>query len=269
MKSSRFTWVTVATVSIVTTLVFVTGFGYAVQKILYPQAGQAPISKPAPTAQPTGAFADKDKISIVTFGDSLTAGTGDTSGKGYVQRVREKVEAQTGKKTYILNNLAIPGYRTDQLLRDLKEKKNQDALRQANLILFTIGGNDLFQGGQDLINGDQEFDPSVVASRVPKALNAFKEIVHTIREVNPDATVMYVGLYHPFLEMDPDKLGTPSVQLFNDGAFRILNDQKDMLFVPTYDLFERIGVRYLASDHFHPNGDGYERIAERMAQILK
>jgi lysophospholipase L1-like esterase len=42
-----------------------------------------------------------------------------------------------------------------------------------------------------------------------------------------------------------------------------------MVLVPTYDLFELNANKYLYSDHFHPNQDGYERIAERIVQIMK
>ncbi len=42
-----------------------------------------------------------------------------------------------------------------------------------------------------------------------------------------------------------------------------------MIMVPTYDLFRLNGRGYLADDHFHPNGKGYERIADRIVNILE
>jgi lysophospholipase L1-like esterase len=224
---------------------------------------------PVATNVPDAQIADKDTISIVALGDSLTAGTGDTTGKGYVQRVREKLEAQTGKKTHVLNNLAIPGYRSGQLLADLQEKATKDAVKDADIVLFTIGANDIFQGGRGLIDDNMELQPDVAAERVKPTLTLLEKVAASIHDANPKATVMYIGLYYPFLDLDQNKAGIPALQSFNDGAFRTVNRYPNMVFVPTYDLFERLGVRYLYTDHFHPNGDGYERIANRIAQILK
>ena len=40
---------------------------------------------------------------------------------------------------------AVKGSRTDQLLERLKEKEVQEGLKDADYILFTIGGNDLMK----------------------------------------------------------------------------------------------------------------------------
>ncbi|MGO4274197.1 lipase, partial [Paenibacillus sp. TAF58] len=78
------------------------------------------------------------------------------------------------------------------------------------------------------------------------------------------------GLYHPFLELDPKKEGSLIVQRWNNSVFEMMNRYPHMAIVPTYDLFEQNLIKYLSSaDHFHPNGDGYERIADRIVQILK
>ena len=39
--------------------------------------------------------------------------------------------------------------------------------------------------------------------------------------------------------------------------------------IPTYDLFLNHEEKFLYNDHFHPNQAGYERIAERIIQVLK
>ncbi|MNJ00389.1 hypothetical protein D3C73_1597010 [compost metagenome] len=40
------------------------------------------------------------------------------------------------------------------------------------------------------------------------------------------------------------------------------------LVVPTFDLFTLQAGRYLSGDHFHPNGTGYQAIAERIVQRI-
>ncbi|MGG1515040.1 GDSL-type esterase/lipase family protein [Paenibacillus oryzisoli] len=271
MKSSRFIWGAVGITASISTLLFAAGFVYAANQIWFPKAsGDFQLASPAPKKE--SMIESASKLQIVALGDSLTAGTGDNTGQGYVGRVREKLEKDTGKPVYVLNNLAVPGYKTDQLLTLLTQQKTKDALAQANLILLTIGGNDIFQGGEGLFSDENqtEFNPAAAAPRVAPALKKVEQILAAIGQANPKATVLYLGLYHPFLDLDPSREGSVIVQRWNDGIFQLVNKYPNMLVVPTYDLFEQNLIKYLSSaDHFHPNGDGYERIADRIEQILQ
>jgi lysophospholipase L1-like esterase len=269
LKRSRLLWGIIGITAVLSTLVFISGFIYASNQILFPKPAASEIIT-TPTGNKESEQVVNKETQIVALGDSLTAGTGDLTGKGYVNRVREKLEEQTGKPTFVMNNLAVPGYRSPQLLADLKLKKTQDALKEADLILFTIGGNDLFAGGSDILGGEnEEFNPKAAELRIEPALERIDQILLEINNVNPQAIVMYLGLYHPYLDLDPKKEGSLIVQAWNDGVFKRMNRYPNMIYVPTYDLFERNLNKYLATDHFHPNQDGYERMADRVAQILK
>lgn len=228
---------------------------------------------PEETAKPKESpLAAKEKIQIVALGDSLTSGTGDLSGRGYTGQVKEKLEKQLGKPVFILNNFAIPGFRTADMIKDLDEKKGiGTALAQADLIVMTIGGNDLFEGGQGVFNGqtDGGFNPKAALDRMPDALKRLEQIMDRVAKQNPAAIICYVGLYHPFLDIDPNREGSPIIQKWNLSAFEIANRYPNVVVVPTFDLFEVNPNKYLYTDHFHPNQDGYERIAERIAQIVK
>ncbi|GGA01575.1 hypothetical protein GCM10008018_54830 [Paenibacillus marchantiophytorum] len=271
MRSTRYIWGAIGLTASISTIVFAVGFAYAANQIWFPKAsGDLNIVTAAPKKETM--IESRSKLQIVALGDSLTAGTGDNTGKGYVGRVREKLEKETGKPVFVLNNLAIPGYKSDQLLQDLMLKKTQDALAQADIILLTIGGNDIFAGGEGLFSGENqtEFNPEAAEKRLGPALLQMDKILKAINQANPKATVLYVGLYHPFLDLDPKKEGSLIVQRWNNRVFELTNQYPQMVIVPTYDLFEQNLIKYLSSaDHFHPNGDGYERIADRIVQILK
>ncbi len=271
MKSSLTLWGLLGITAVISTLVFAGGFVYASKQILYPKASTDSLTRTPATGTQRTVEETKEKLNIVALGDSLTAGTGDLIGKGYVQRVREKLEQQMGKPVFLLNNLAIPGYTSVQLLQDLALKKTKDALAEADIILFTIGGNDLFEGGEGLFNGpDQnEFNPEAAEARISPGLERVGQILGNIHDANPNALVIYTGLYHPFLDLDPERKGSLVVQKWNDRVFAMMNSYPNAVMVPTYDLFERNLNKYLYTDHFHPNQDGYERIADRIAQILK
>ncbi|TXK74655.1 GDSL-type esterase/lipase family protein [Paenibacillus sp. N3.4] len=271
MRSSRYIWGAIGLTASISTIVFAVGFAYAANQIWFPKASGDPALVSAPQKQET-MIESKSKLQIVALGDSLTAGTGDNTGKGYVGRVREKLEKQSSKPVFVLNNLAIPGYKSDQLLADLAMKKTQDALAEADIVLLTIGGNDLFAGGEGMFTGDNqtEFNPEAARIRVEPALTKMGQVIEALHTANPKATVMYIGLYHPFLDLDPNREGSLIVQKWNDSVFAMTNKYPNMIIVPTYDLFEQNLIKYLsAADHFHPNGDGYERIADRIVQILK
>ncbi|WP_259617266.1 GDSL-type esterase/lipase family protein [Paenibacillus doosanensis] len=274
LLSTRFLWRTVGFAALLSTLLCMYGFGYAVNQIMFPKpAAQNEAAAPQETAKPKETpLASKDKIQIVALGDSLSAGTGDLSGRGYVGQVKEKLEKQFGKPVFILNNFAIPGFTTGDVLKDMEAKKDiGKAIGQADLILLTAGGNDLFEGGQGIFNGssDEGFNPGAAKERMPAALKRLEQILDTVAKQNPNAIVCYVGLYHPFLDLDDKREGSVLIDEWNRSAFEIVNKHNNMVLVPTYDLFELNLNKYLYTDHFHPNQDGYERIAERIAQIVQ
>ncbi|WP_246079039.1 GDSL-type esterase/lipase family protein [Paenibacillus piri] len=271
--STRLLWRTVGLAALLSTLLCIAGFVYAINQIMYPRK-PAPLETAAPqeAVKPKESLASKEKIQIVALGDSLTAGTGDLTGRGYVGQAKEKLEKQLGKPVFILNNFAIPGFRTSDMLKDMESKRGIDtALADADVIMLTIGGNDLFAGGQGLFNGqsDESFDPSAAQERMPDALKRLEQIMDRIAKQNPNAVICYVGLYHPFLDIDTKREGSLLIQKWNTAAFEIANRYPNMVVVPTYDLFEVNLGKYLYTDHFHPNQDGYERIAERIAQVVK
>jgi lysophospholipase L1-like esterase len=271
VRTTKWLWRTVAASAVLSTAICVFGFGYAVKQVLFPTSASVPDAAPIVQEKPDS-WASKSQIRIVALGDSLTSGTGDLSGKGYVGQTKDKLEKQLGKPVFVFNNFAIPGYRTQDVLKDLDVKKDiSTALSQADVIMLTIGGNDLFEGGQDIFTGGEGegFNPKAAKERMPEALKRLDTILAYVAKMNKDARIFYVGLYHPFLDLDENREGALVIEQWNSAAFAMTNKYPNMTLVPTYDLFSLNLNKYLYSDHFHPNQEGYERIADRIAQILQ
>lgn len=304
MKSSRWLWRTVGLSALLSTILCVGGFAYAVNQIMFPKPSvpESPgeVAPSVETKPRQDAWEAKEQIRIVALGDSLTAGTGDLTGKGYVGQVRDKLEEQLGKPVFVYNNFAIPGFRTYDLLKDWDAKKAdvEKALGDADLVLLTIGGNDLFEGGADIFDpqggqdtqgaadpsrgsqgtspqtsqgtsdSEEGFNPAAAAQRIPEALKRLEQVFDRVSKANPGARIMYVGLYHPFLDLDSNRAGAPVIQSWNTGAFDLASRYPNITVVPTYDLFQLNVNKYLYTDHFHPNQQGYERIARRIVDIL-
>ncbi|OMF96423.1 GDSL-type esterase/lipase family protein [Paenibacillus sp. FSL R7-0337] len=305
MNDSKWTWRTVSLVSILATLLLITGFVYAVGDIMNPKGEQFLSSLPQETTAPTAAASDEYKI--LALGDSLAKGTGDNSGQGFVKRTVDALSANGGKAE-LLGNMGINGLTTAALQSKLQEEGVQYALRQANVILISIGGNDLFRGSDILGTGGSsgqaaasakpseqtapqstapannkvegvapvptasagDLTPESLLSALPGAAKRLGSILDTVAEVNPQAQVYYIGLYNPFGDIEGLLIpGNQAVTAWNNAAMDMINRHQNMTLVPTFDLFDRHLAKYLSSDHFHPNGDGYQRMSERIVQAVR
>ncbi|WML48879.1 GDSL-type esterase/lipase family protein [Neobacillus sp. PS3-34] len=99
-------------------------------------------AKPVSTAEKNA-----KELTVVALGDSLTRGTGDETGKGYVGDVIDEIKKKTKKPVRLLN-LGINGQRSDQLRAQVGQIEVQRQIQKADIVLMTIGGNDLFRGGR-------------------------------------------------------------------------------------------------------------------------
>ncbi|MCM3207789.1 GDSL-type esterase/lipase family protein [Paenibacillus sp. CC-CFT742] len=270
LDSAPWIWRTISTVSILATLLLLFGFGYAIKDVIYPEGDSAlgtgqSTKTPADEASKPEAPVDDGKIRIAVIGDSLARGTGDDEGLGFVRRAGNILKEQ-GHDVQVLNNLGVNGLRTDALLSKLDEQGVRYVLQQSNFILLSIGANDLFQGGQ-VLQGEDPPSAEKLAAVLPETSKRLQEILKKVKEINPEAQIAYIGLYNPFGDVKELEVpGNAVVAAWNDAALQILNQEDKMTLVPTFDLFENHLGEYLSSDHFHPNGAGYEEIAVRIAQ---
>ncbi|GED12170.1 GDSL-type esterase/lipase family protein [Aneurinibacillus migulanus] len=260
--SSQTSWRLFAAFSLVSTLVLAVGLYLGITEILSPSAnGEWKTDKSA--EEETGK-SKVNTVQIVALGDSLTRGTGDGAGLGYVGNLRVRLSEATGQQAYVLNH-GVNGYKTTDLLRDLQQKEDiRRTIRQADIITLSIGGNDLFNAG-----GAEEVNPEISQKRLPGAIERYKEIVKIIDSLNPHAKILYMGLYNAFADLSNAQESYEVVERWNSETSAVLYQYSHAVFVPTDDLFRTDGKKYLSSDHFHPNQAGYRRIGERMAEVIR
>lgn len=270
-RSTNWLWRILGTVSLACLILLAAGFGWALKDHWAPSGGLA-ISKasPPPPAE-SGSLAAKSEWKIVALGDSLTVGTGDSTGSGYVRRAAEQLAETYDKNVHITNNLAIGGLRADELLERFNERGYVNAITQADLVFFTIGGNDLFQfasgGGSLADSGD--ISPEQLREHLPIGQQRLQRVTEQIRKLNPSVRIVYVGLYNPLYDVPMMRVeASRIVREWNNFASDLALQDGNMTVVPTYDLFEASGSRYLSSDHFHPNDEGYASIAQRIVQAI-
>ncbi|MBC6315150.1 SGNH/GDSL hydrolase family protein [Listeria grandensis] len=203
-----------------------------------------------------------DRFQVTGLGDSLTAGVGDTDGKGYVRRVVDTMEKDGTRVT--LSNLAISGARSNQLLSQLGQKEIAQQVANADVIFMTIGGNDLFRGGAAL----EDLNTAEIQKNETTYLKNLEQTYKRIRELNKDAVVYHLGLYNPFVDVKKRVELAGIAAKWNMDTQNLASKFSRVVYVPTYDYFILNGKKYLSSDHFHPNGAGYQLFADRVSSVM-
>ncbi|MCL6636723.1 MAG: lysophospholipase [Alicyclobacillus sp.] len=252
------------------------GFVWGAYIALGGQAYGVPLLRPQPTNTAAASESARTSASrsqtangaaqglrLLALGDSLAVGFGDTSGRGFVGDVVQQLH-QSGHQVQ-LRNLAVNGLTSAGLLSQLQQPATQSAVQTADVVLLSIGGNDL-RSAATLPNLDPQ--------RVEQALNPFAQRLHEVlaqlQTLNPHARVLLVGLYNPYADLAGSSAETNALLLqWNEREQQVASAFANVTVVPTFDLFAAQPAAYLYVDHFHPNSVGYQRIADRIVQDLQ
>ena len=209
-----------------------------------------------------------EKLSILGLGDSLTQGVGDElKRKGYIGRFTEEANQFKGVSTAQLVNEAKRGKRSDQLLNELKSGQIDRKIKEAGMIVMTIGGNDIMK----IVKKDffslqvEDFE-----EELPKFEKRYEMILEELRKINPDSPIVLIGLYNPFSVVADDVREFDQIlenwnAVLKNSATKVGN----ACYVPVDDLFGSSKDMVYHTDFFHPNSKGYEQMADRTLETLK
>jgi len=204
-----------------------------------------------------------NSISLLIIGDSIAKGTGDETGKGFSFYLPDDLKNQTPKEV-VANTIGIDGLRTNGLLELVRGENLKPALAAADLLLISIGGNDLRQisrlTGMERDDGFRKTFDSYVTG--------LKSILSTIRKANGDALIIFIGLYSPSVQnISPDDIRL--LLTWNEGTQSIIEQEGRAIFIPAYDLFKLNTAKFVALDALHPNAAGYQAIANRIGKNIE
>lgn len=246
--------------SVFSFLIMLIGLGWTIQNQFFSRDGASNVIK---KVEPAEVKSTKKGKVVVALGDSLTRGTGDESGKGYIGYLVDELEEKSKEKISI-HNYGVKGYRSAQLLNQVKQAEIQRQIKNADYILITIGGNDLFQSGQTFMN----LDAKKIAQLRQGYIKNLEAVLKELRSINKEAVIFQIGLYNPFIDLNDAEATTKIVREWNFETSKLLDMDQKTIFVPTFDLFQISVNDYLYTDKFHPNAEGYRLIAERVASLI-
>jgi len=210
-------------------------------------------------------FAQKD-THVVAIGDSLTQGVGDANNSGgYVGILDDVVNDDIQTATF--DNFGHAGDRTDQLLKRMKDPKVQTSLKKADIVLITVGANDIMKILRDNITdlNYQEFK-----EEQPAYEERLTTIFTNLSYLNESAEIYLVGFYNPFEQYFADVPELDQiVEDWNSIGEKVTATESQFHYIPTKDLFDDADQDLFYEDNFHPNNDGYEKMAKRVLDYIE
>lgn len=206
-------------------------------------------------------------VKIVSVGDSLTQGVGDSTNRGgYVPYLEELLEKDKSVNDALFDNFGIRGNRSDQLLKKLASNEVRAAVKEADYVIVTIGGNDVMKVVRENFSS---LNLKAFSQQRKVFEKNLQEVLATVRNDNPNSKIILVGLYNPFFKWFADiREINEIIGEWNRASQDVLMKYPNTYFVEIADLFYDEGENILHTDYFHPNDHGYELIANRIFEKI-
>lgn len=204
-------------------------------------------------------------IRILGLGDSLTQGVGDPLRKGYIGMIQDQLETNYGMKVTLANE-SKKGLTSKGLLKKVKKKHVRREIQNADLIFITIGGNDIVKVFQ---NHFFHLDILLFEKESKTFAHHLTEILKIIRKENREAPVFMIGLFNPFVKHFSEVVEINEIiHEWDNQAKTVLSYFDNTHFVPVEAIFVN-GNDLLHDDYFHPNQEGYEKMADAVMVQLE
>lgn len=151
------------------------------------------------SSQQVTAPTPKSTIHLVAIGDSLTYGVGDQKNNGgYVGQIKKRLEKHLNN-TVKTSNYGVSGDRSDQILKRIKKQKQiRTDLKQADVIVMTVGGNDLLQTlEKELLTNSNTALTKDIDQAGQTYEGKLKQLFSAVRKENASAPIFVFSIYDP------------------------------------------------------------------------
>ncbi|TDR55250.1 lysophospholipase L1-like esterase [Listeria rocourtiae] len=210
-------------------------------------------------------------VNLVAMGDSLTEGSGDEKDNGgYVGIIASMLSKREDVRSVKTENYGVGGNRIDQLMKRLDTQPDfQKDVKAANAISITIGGNDVMKVVRSKLLDAEKQDFTKASKIFDQKL---KELLAEIRDLNADAPIYVFGIYNPYTTYFADfEVFDEIIAEWNAATKKTLAKTDDAHFISVTKQLEERGDTAvgkanpnLAGDLFHPNHEGYQKMADAL-----
>ena len=141
----------------------------------------------------------KKRVHLVAIGDSLTYGQGDEDKNGgYVGIIKPRLQKKFHNQVTTVN-YGVSGDRYDQIIDRINQQATiRQHLHQADVIVMTVGGNDLMQSLQNNLTTNST---KSLNRDINKAGNTYQKklqrLFSTVRKQNKTAPIFVMSIYNP------------------------------------------------------------------------
>lgn len=227
-------------------------------------------------------------VDYLALGDSLVAGVNSDNelGKGYADFLAESIHSISALESYN-KGFAIPGYSTDDVLRDIQDDVIKGAngigyeevavglresIADAEIITISVGANDVLPFvKRDPATGSTKLDQQVMKIAFQKVAQNYNAILKQIDQINPDAKVYVMGYYNPFPYMSEEV--QPIFKLLLDSLNKSIVagvEGTGAIFVPTVEVIASDFETYVPNTkNIHLSEAGYLKVAEQFWNALQ
>jgi len=224
------------------------------------------VYKERPPA-PIEALKKEPIIQQLALGDSIAAGYGTTGASHhFVNIVSDSLKEMTGKQTTV-DNEGIVGMTSGELAQFVQKPSIINKIKRSQLITINIGGNDILDtfkesGGEQTM---EEFD----LIRTNYGIH-MKQILTTIRENNPHATIILMELYTPrYMEKKYKLFSRLFLPDWNAVLEEAASSYEPVVVVKTDRFTDEKDPSIWFKDDIHFNDDGQQDVATGVIQTLK
>lgn len=251
-----------------------------------PRASSSAVSR-SPSASPSAADLTSTGAPVPTghegryvaigLGDSVPSAANCTGCVSYVNQVGEQIAERTGEKA-VVDNDAVAGYTTSDVLSQLEDESVRARIADSDLVLITVGANDLADG----LDGSCDVDSECMDTEMAEVKSRLTTIVEEVRDLQsaPDATVTVTGYWNVGEDGEVGRQNGESyvteskalTRRFNSMAAGVASSQK-VIYADFWTPF--VGADgtgdptdLLVSDGDHPNAAGHARLAAAVMSAL-
>ena len=196
-------------------------------------------------------------LNYLVLGDSIGVGQGLLNP---TEACYGKVVADTNGYKY--KNYAVGGYTTGNLLGYMEVDFVDEAIREADIISLSIGGNDFLMDMGSLAFSPWAFgDYSKFDEIADKFYDNFSKIVKRIRSINPDVVLLVQNLYNPRFDLLRDMF-QEGVNRLNAGYSKYLKNHPGSFYIVDVASAFEGNKDLICIDSVHPSAEGNLLIAK-------